>query len=318
MRNQERLAELSTLNEQLGALDEAGAPLGLGVCGRELRRRLDALNAELTRRRVAGDGAESVLENLAAAMTPSYQRLVEEWLAGANLAALLESRRMQAESVDSGRKTLSYRLAYPLLVATLACVGLACTCAFTLPVVEATYDDLREPVGDGVAWLQSLRTTASIWVWGVPLLLLVGGLLVGRLRPLRLARRSRDVGAVARSRYGQLCRSAASLMEAGVAPDEAVRLAVPPNPVAASNGRPPLLAWACESTRAGLPAEKRASSADFQAIGVLYQDFAVHGIKRFTTLAPLVACVVIGGGATLVYGLALFLPVVELLWSLSS
>ena len=49
-----------------------------------------------------------------------------------------------------------------------------------------------------------------------------------------------------------------------------------------------------------------------------YRDAAQRRIERLRVTAPIVTCVVIGGGVTLLYGLALFVPVAQMLRGLAS
>jgi type II secretory pathway component PulF len=70
---------------------------------------------------------------------------------------------------------------------------------------------------------------------------------------------------------------------------------------------PPLLRWALlhSSQTTGMAAALRMAAR-------FYRDSAQRRTQRIQIAAPLVACVVIGGAATLLYGLALFIPLVEM------
>jgi type II secretory pathway component PulF len=52
--------------------------------------------------------------------------------------------------------------------------------------------------------------------------------------------------------------------------------------------------------------------------GDTYRQQAVDGAEWVKLTFPVVACIVIGGGATLFYALTLFLPLVDMLWGLSA
>jgi type II secretory pathway component PulF len=76
---------------------------------------------------------------------------------------------------------------------------------------------------------------------------------------------------------------------------------------------PPFLRWALlhsEGTTGRAAALRMAAS--------VYRDGARHRQQRLRVLAPLVMAVVLGGGATLLYGLALFVPLVNLLRGIAS
>lgn len=307
--SQAKIADLLALNQQLVALDAVKVRLGVGVQGGELSRRLNLLKEELPRRVAAGDSSEQILEFLAITVSPSYRGLIEEWLVGADLTASLDRHRAAAEAASSVHRTLAYRLAYPVFVAILACLGLALMGHTTLPVVEATYSDLREPVGSGVAWAQQLRSTSFVWVWGLPIALFAGLFWVRRDRPWRRT----GTKTPTRNQCAKVSYSLASLLRSGLSQGVAMPLAASSGGLAAKSHRPPLLAWA----EAGSSTEDAASASDFIAIGDFYRNLAQRKVRRSTTLAPIVACVVLGGGATLIYALALFVPVVDLLWTLA-
>lgn len=307
--SQARIVDLLALNQQLVALDAAGVRLGLGRRRGELSQRLNLLEEELPRRVAAGDSTEQTLEFLAITVSPSYRGLIEEWLVGADLTASLDRHRAAAEAACSVPRTLAYRLAYPVFVAILACLGLALMGHTTLPVVEATYSDLREPVGGGVAWAQQIRSTSFVWVWALPIALLAGLFWVRRDRPGRRT----STKAPTRNQCAKVSYSLASLLRSGLSQGVAMPLAALSGGLAAKSPRPPLLAWA----EAGASTEDAASASDFIAIGDFYRNLAQRRVRRSTTLAPIVACVVLGGGATLIYALALFVPVVDLLWTLA-
>jgi hypothetical protein len=48
-----------------------------------------------------------------------------------------------------------------------------------------------------------------------------------------------------------------------------------------------------------------------------YRASAQRRLERWRVAMPLALCVVVGGGATLLYGLALFVPIVDLLEALA-
>jgi hypothetical protein len=50
----------------------------------------------------------------------------------------------------------------------------------------------------------------------------------------------------------------------------------------------------------------------------IYRVSAARRQERLRTIVPLIACMVLGGSVTLLYGLALFLPVVQMLLGLAS
>lgn len=298
--SEDRVNQFAAMSSYLVALDRAGIGLDPQMSGERLSSTMGSINRAL----LTGTHPQAALQEHP--LGPTYERIVSGWLAGGDLSQLLESTRSTTLHEQTRAQRLTGRLAYPILVAVLACVGLGWMLHTVLPLVESAHADLREPVQAGVGWLQTLRAAAPIWLWAVPLLLLAGLYGIRRWRPIRLTRSSRELGSRARSRLATTCDSAATLLEAGVEPDAALRIAGTPQ------ATPPLLSWA-----RGAAPDRAAGSQDFRAIASTYHDLAARGAERSTKLTPVLACVLIGGGATLVYGLALFVPIVELLWTLN-
>ncbi|MEM8864436.1 MAG: type II secretion system F family protein [Planctomycetota bacterium] len=296
----EQAAKFVALNTQLVALDEAGVPLDVGAHGSELRRQLD----EASRVVSAGGAIEQAIAEPAA--PPAYRRLVTEWLGGADLGDLLAASGSVASQDDDYRRQITIGLAYPIAVATAACIGLAVMVHTVFPTIESVYTDLQEPVSGGAALLQTVRRSAPIWVWAAPLLLVAGVVGVRHWQPLRWTRRSYRPGPKARSKLAQVCHEVASSLEAGMRGEQVAELVDTPEPT------PPLFAWARQAMPAG-----DAQAKDFRAIGSTYQSLAQRSARRWSSFLPLAACVIVGGGATLLYGLALFVPIVELLWTLA-
>jgi type II secretory pathway component PulF len=75
---------------------------------------------------------------------------------------------------------------------------------------------------------------------------------------------------------------------------------------------PPFLRWAiwhAEETTGRVRA--------LQIAARMYRETAQRRAERFRTVAPVAALVLVGGTVTLLYGLALFVPLVELIYGLS-
>jgi hypothetical protein len=81
---------------------------------------------------------------------------------------------------------------------------------------------------------------------------------------------------------------------------------------ASDRGRelPPLLRWAIWHSD-----EPTARAHALEIAARIYRQTAERRTERLRTLAPIVALVTVGGTLTLLYGLALFVPLVELLYT---
>jgi type II secretory pathway component PulF len=80
----------------------------------------------------------------------------------------------------------------------------------------------------------------------------------------------------------------------------------------AARSFPPFLRWAlCQ-------ADETISTTDALRLAAqVYREAAERRAERSRVAVPIAACVLLGGGATLLYGLALFLPVTEMLQALA-
>ncbi len=241
-----RSQSLSDLDELLVSLDEAGVALDLGFGPGSLREQL----------------------HHGVATPAPYRQLVAHWdaddeieVSSHRVAALDRALApAQEHNVYGGR--MATGLAYPAVVATLACVIAAVMGYQLLPIYESTYEQLYEPVSPAVARLQVLRTLTPLWLVAVPL-----GIAYG----VRWAKRS----------------------------DHSIR---------APRRRTKLAEWA----------ERSGSEADRRAVAGLEANQTHQRAWRRTTYWPLIALVVVGGGATLLLGLALFEPMIELLYRLAN
>jgi type II secretory pathway component PulF len=88
---------------------------------------------------------------------------------------------------------------------------------------------------------------------------------------------------------------------------------VPGDDSPAARAFPPFLRWALLDSDAAVgrgPALQMAAN--------LYRESAERRAERLRVVAPILVCVILGGGVTLLYGLALFVPVVEMLKAVAS
>jgi hypothetical protein len=237
-----RSQSLGELDELLASLDEAGVALDLGFAPGPLREQLHHH-----------------------ADTPApYRHLVADWTDGANPVQALDRVLQPAQEQKEYAGRLGRGLAYPAVVATLACVIAAVMGYTLLPLFESTYEQLNEPVGPAVARLQTMRTLAPLWLVAAPLAIAYG---------VRWAKRSGDH------------RESSN----------------------ASRRNSQLAEWA----------QRSGSDQDRRAVAELETSLAHQRAWRRTIYWPLIALVVVGGGATLLLGLALFEPMIELLYRLA-
>jgi general secretion pathway protein F len=262
-----------------------------------------------------------------------------------SLAAGFDGAGRVATATDRIRYALDAALIYQLVVAVLAYAGTICLCIFFVPALESTYQTLRLTPGPGLRVLQLLRDAMPYWIIALPLLLAL--LLVWRLRIVRQRlSRTEAVGLAARLpgfskvlyqvQCARLADALAELIGQGVPLSEALHVAADSTgntrlhdavgrlSLATQDGRlpaddsptalrfPPFLRWAIWQSDDTIG---RAHALTIAA-GV-YREAVERRSQRLRTLAPMVAMVLLGGTITLLYCLALFVPLVELLQALS-
>ena len=291
----DRLPSLIALNEHLAALAEAGVPVDTGLSPRTARNELDKISTELSRRTSGGASLREALESPSLEAPPAYRALALEWLRGADLAQVLENHRLAALSGEQRKASAKIGYFYPVLVALLAFFGIVGACFFVLPIFESLHSDMQTDPGTGVVWLSAVREWLPTWGWVVPLLIL--SVFVWAV--------SRTPRQPVRSRLARSGQTAASLIEGGLSHDEARELAKHNS----KRPLPPLLGWALS--------EDQSQPEKLRIVSRLYDKLADRRALRTATITPLVVSVLLGGGATLLFGLALFFPVVELLWALA-
>jgi general secretion pathway protein F len=337
-------------NDQLAALVQAGVPLdlGLGTSGTDLAESLKRINATVARRVDRGESLGEAIQDDEQAVPSSYRALVELGLSSGSLAAAIDGSNRVAESIDNSRYVVRSSFIYPLVVCFLAFVGLIVFCLFFVPKLESMYYSLRMRPGSGLRIMQFLRDTLVYWVAVLPLALLMFVVWLWRAEPNGAASRGRRSGILAwlpgvagaafQERCASFAEALATLIENNTRFEEALPLAAQAcgdaqllkaarSLVAASfqddqpttgdspaeKQFPPFLRWALLHSDATTGRARALRMA-----GSIYRQSAGRREERFRIVVPLVVCALLGGGVTLLYGLSLFVPVVQLLRALAS
>src|SRR5437588_6148565 len=125
------LDEFMALNDQLAALVEAGVPLDMDFGPpAEAAATLERINALIARRVSQGASLTAAIETDDKLLTPSYRSMVQLGLRSENLATGLMSSNRLAASAEQSRQATRLSLIYPLIVCSLAFVGLIGFCLF--------------------------------------------------------------------------------------------------------------------------------------------------------------------------------------------
>ena len=334
-------------NDQLAAIIEADVPLDLGL-GRSAGETADALgkiNSLVARRVSRGASLAEAIEDNEPPLPAAYRSLVHVGLLGGDLQAGLDGSTRLAASIDEARHGARSSLIYPLVVCCLALAGMIGFCLYYVPTLENLHGEFRIPAGWGLAALQVLRDWLPYWSALLPIVALAT---VWQFRRGSQPGSSPSCGqefwrrvtgaslAIDHERYANFAESLAALASAGMSVGESLRLAAgtcgdvglsqdaaaladamsqgktPPEDAASLRRIPPFLQWALLRSE---PAVQRPRALRMAAEA--YRESADRQIERTRFVTPMVACVLLGGGATLLYGLALFVPVVDLLTAMS-
>jgi type II secretory pathway component PulF len=339
------LDDLMAMNEQLAALLAAGVPVDVGLGGRYTPEVLEKINAAVARGVSRGASLAEAVESNRAAAPPAYLRTVELAIRSGDFPAALAGSTQVADLLNDSRNTVRLALFYPLVLCCVAYVGLVGLCLFLVPVLEGVAGEFRAKPGRGLGTLQALRDTLPIWVAIPPAaLVLLFGWRRYRIRHAQLSSRvARSIAwlpgmsrAIDDERRAIFAGLLSKLLAEGMPFGEALPLAadacgdaklsataqelaaelelgrLPSDASRESLAFPPFLRWALWH------AEESVGRVGALAMAAdLYAAAARRRTARLGAVLPVLACVFLGGGVTLLYGLALFVPVVEMLRSVS-
>lgn len=341
------LDDFMTLNEQITALIRAQVPTGLelGSSGDHAAVLLEKINAAVARRVSRGETLADAIRDEPTAPVAYRSVMQTGWRSG-NVQQALDSSTRFAEATEESRYRTRAAFFYPLLVCALAAAGIAGFCIFAVPAIAGMYKEFQIPASATLQLINSVERTLPLLMMGGLFLLALIGLArilvkrqVGDAQPGKGSRRERFVGPASAQFYHRcayFCEQLVTLLNAGVPLVEGVPIAAEASgdrtlqaaaqsfAVArtqclsaaveerASRLFPPFLRWALWQTD-----ESISPSAALQLAVSVYREGAIRRTERSRIVIPMAACVFLGGGATLLYGLALFLPLTELLQALA-
>jgi type IV pilus assembly protein PilC len=294
-----------------------------------------------------GESLTESLEGDEQEMPESYRRLMQLAVRAGNSDAALAGSNRLAESADESRHVAGMAMFYPFAVCILATMGLIAFCMFFVPTLDDMYDSLQVLPGRGLRVLDSVRSSLPVWT---SLLAIAVMLAVAWSIRSKLGRRSSTHAVPTRlpllfglkeADFQQRCavfaEATAEVLESGMPLEEGLQLAGAasgdvslrddaaalaaaiaqgtflPDDGPVARRFPPFLRWALWHADATVGRERALRMA-----GRIYREAAERRFERMRAAVPVALLVIIGGGATLLYGLALFVPVVELLRALAT
>jgi len=347
-----RLDELVALNDEIGALIRAGVPLeqGLAELGGDISGRLGALMSRLAQDAARGRSLGEALADPATGIPPIYRAVVAAGLRAGRLPAALESVSGSIRRLTQMHRCIAVALVYPALVVVLAWVLFAGFTVYMAPRLVSTTSDIHVPGRELWATFASWGHSAAYWGPALPLLVIVlGGVWAWRAQNAVSMNSNRGgmsllwmpwLGPMLRwSRAAVFTDLLATLVENRVPLHEALTLAGDASgdrntaqaarslaaalergePIGAHAANPatrvlpPLLLWLLQSTRG----QDTLLSA-LRHVADTYRSRAQYQAGLAQVLLPVAATLVIGGGATLAYTLAVFWPYISILRAISS
>jgi general secretion pathway protein F len=165
--------QLLALNTEIAALVRAGVPLerGLVVAGRDVRGRLGRIATALSRRLSRGESLPEALEGEAQAIPPLYRSVVEAGARSGRLSIALEGMARYVRGYSEARAAIGLALWYPVLVLSLAYVLFVGLVSIAVPRFVEGFGSLGLYVAASLRWLSWIGESASYW-WPVgPILL---------------------------------------------------------------------------------------------------------------------------------------------------
>ena len=341
------LEELIALNDEIIALTRAGVPLELGLeeLGEEREGVLGRLSTKLAARMNQGESLPEALEHVDAQLPRSYRVIVEAGLRAGRLTAALEGVSSVAFKMSELRRRIGLALVYPLIVLMLAYGLFLLMCTQLAPRMRWTFENMGWPTGLYGA-LADIGRTSIYWGWVLPAVVI--GLIIwwrrsgqqfltGEGKPAGLACCCPGVKQISTYyRSAQFADLLALLVEQDVPMPQAIVLAAEttndpamqnaaraiadatsrglfvPGGASGRSGFPPFLHWLItrREEQEGLVSALKAAADMYRRRAVLITDWIQIAF-------PMIAAVVIGGGATLLYTLTVFYPLAEILKALA-
>jgi general secretion pathway protein F len=343
------LDDLIALNDEIAALVRTGLPLerGLREAGGDFQGGLSRTMTALAGRMSQGTSLAEAVEAERARLPAIYRAVVEAGLRAGRLAAALEGLTAFVRAYLDSRRAIGLALAYPLLVLMLAYGLFMLLVVQVVPRFIAMFATFRIPIPETLRWLGYLSESVVYWGTLVPVLL-AGGIafwawsgtsagfrpgrawmllrlfpwMRGLLRQYEAANFAELLGLLVEHNvpYPEALVLASeatgdrAVIRLGRALATAVERGDPPAaPEAADRVLPPLLQWLLATGRnqAGL-------AGSLRGLAAIYRKQAEHQAEKIRVFLPIVLLLVIGLSATLLFGLAVFLPFTTLLKDLAT
>lgn len=351
-----KLDELIALNDEIAALVRAGIPLELGLqsISPDLRGSLAIIVERIAVAMSRGASLPEAIGDEDTGLPKVYRAVVNAGLMAGQLSAALECISAFARTLGDMRRRIAMALIYPAIVLILAYALFLGFIAVLVPRLLGAYDDFRLPLQGSLKLLQHLQRTMLYWgpVFPALVVLSVVGWIALRSNTFRLPRRSanslsgfewigpfgwlpwsrRIVHNYELANFADLLAlltkhntplpdavllAAEATSDARIVRDatriaEQLRNGLPLNQALGDcQALPSFLKWILTAGEG-----QGALSSALEQAGELYRRRALSQAEWFKLLFPVAVALIVGGGATLMYALTLFLPLTQFLQDL--
>lgn len=336
--------EFIALNDEIASLLRAGIPLSVGLHGfaSSVSGRLERYSRALAEKLDQGQSLPDALKSIDQNIPPTYGAILAAGAESGRLADAVESMADYARQAEETRNQMTLAMIYPTLVLMMTWWLFWLSLIFVLPRIVQTLGAFGM---ENTLWIDlffNVPREVRLLGWVPPLLLglaLVWGLWSAGSRRHRGAlnygwtRRLPGVKQIVRySQWSTFTHFASELMKYGVPESRALSLA------AESTGQPQMISdvrgWTirtetgeslANTLKAGpafspfmvgvmkIGARQNVLPSTLAHLSAIYRRKSSASSQRFQTVFPIAIVVLIAGTAVLLYALALFVPVIDLM-----
>lgn len=319
------LQRVHELNEQLSKLSLAGVPIELEP--RTIRTEAsahDSLQASIQRVETALKLRVELGQDLHAAidaapeLPPRYRASLKTWLALEDPATALGPLTATARERMDVTRSVGVSMIQPALIFALTFVAFIVLCLVTVPRLESLHaQNWTKPTGV-LAVLQAVRDTLPVWGIAIPILFITACVVWARGSSRFSFYRFLPGGTryLKALRHAGFAEHVATLLDHDMPLDQAMLLADPELGaayLADHDAAPPLVRWALTNDLGGEPL-----SSALRFVALTYHQVAEQYAAIWRVVLPAFLSVFLGGSLVLVYGLSLFIPMVDTLKMIAS
>lgn len=341
------LEEFIALNDEIASLLKAGVPLNLGLSGfsNSVSGQLSRVSADLAKAVDRGESLGHALDAIQTETPVAYRAILEAGMESGRLSEAVESLADHARSLQSTRDQIKLATIYPTIVVAFAYGLFWFFAAYLAPRANLLTTQLTDRK---TGWtLATDRAAELMSTLGLYPLILLFGFLVWIQIPHRFSSRIAVLNfrglqllpGIRQARrfwiLSDFSEFAARLMQYDVPAPRALQLAAETTgnqQLIADAGRisadlntgeslgtsidsaksiPSLMKWMLK-----VADRQSAMICTFRQLADHYRRKAIVRTERIQLIFPIAATIFIGGGITLLYSLAIFAPIAELLHQL--